>query len=90
VSGLEATDFQAPADGNAVLSFTNTPTSGWYFSVLAHSYFGYINRTGVTQFRLRFARGDNNNLVADYLKFYSGNSTTPSNRPLLVIHYDLP
>jgi hypothetical protein len=32
-----------------------------------------INKTGTTQFRLRFQKDDNDDLAADYLKFYSGN-----------------
>jgi hypothetical protein len=52
-------------------------------------YFKYINRTGVTQFRLRFALDDNNNGTADYLLFYSGNAAT-SKRPTLVIKYYAP
>jgi hypothetical protein len=65
--------------------------NGWYSKALSSSNFVYINLTGLTQFRLRFATDDNNNLVADYLMFYSGNyTTTPSYRPVLVIKYHLP
>jgi len=31
--------------------------------------FGYANPVGIAQFRPRFSIDDNNNLVADYLKF---------------------
>jgi len=50
----------------------------------------YINKTGSTQFRLRFKLDDNDDMGADYMKFYSGNFTTTSSRPLLIIQYYLP
>ena len=83
---LQKTDFKALATKNFVAKFTNTPVSNWYSTTLGAGSFGYINRTGTTQFRLRFATDDNNNLLANYLKFASGNATTTS-RPQLVITY---
>jgi hypothetical protein len=44
--------------------------------------------SGLTQLRLYFATDDNNNRLTDYMKFFSGNSTT--NKPLLVITYSVP
>jgi hypothetical protein len=61
----------------------------WYSKPLAGSYFGYINKAGVTQFRLRFTKDNNNNLKADYLRLYSGDSSA-AYRPRLVIQYYLP
>jgi hypothetical protein len=54
------------------------------------SVFTHISTTSLTQFRLRFELGDNNDGNADYLSFYSGNTVTPSNRPQLVIEYYVP
>ncbi len=88
-SALQITDFQAVAAKNAVLAYTNTLASGWYSKSLLPANFVYINRSGVTQFRLHFTYGDNNNKIADYLTFYSGNAAA-ANRPLLVITYYVP
>ncbi len=88
-SALQITDFQAPAAKSAVLTYANTLVGGWYSKSLIPANFTYINRSGVTQFRLRFTYGDNNNSVADYLTFYSGNAAA-ANRPLLVITYYVP
>ena len=87
---LELLVFQATADQTAAMSIANNPSSGWYSRSLSASFFSLINLTGTTQFRLAFATDDNNNHVADYLKFYSGNYTTASSRPKLVIKYKLP
>jgi hypothetical protein len=67
-----------------------TPLSGWYSKALPATSFGYINRTGVTQFRLRFALDDNEDMSADYMPFHSGNSLTAAYRPVLVITYYVP
>ncbi len=57
---------------------------------MSSTYFGYVNKTGVTQLRLRFATDDNNNHIADYLAFYAGDSATAGYRPVLVAKYSLP
>jgi hypothetical protein len=53
----------------------------------------YINKlttlSGLTQIRLRFKLDDNNNTVANYISFYSGNATL-ANRPQLIIEYYVP
>ncbi len=87
---LQLGDFQALANKNAVMTFTSTLTNGWYDTRLASGNFTYINKLGPTQFRLRFARDDDNDAVADYLRLYSGNYTSPSYRPTLVITYYVP
>jgi len=83
---LQLTDFQAAASKNAAGKIKNTPYPGTFNS----SAFPYINLTGVTQFRLRFAMDDNNDHGADYLEFYSGDAGTASDRPLLIIQYYVP
>jgi len=45
--------------------------------------------TGITQFRLRFGKDDNNDYGVDFLNIYSGNADI-SNRPQLVIKYYMP
>ncbi|MGE5252038.1 MAG: hypothetical protein ACM3QS_17675 [Bacteroidota bacterium] len=90
-AALQVQDFQAPASRNGVMILANNPVNGWYIKALASTNFVYINKTGVTQFRLRFSMGDNGDLSGDYLKFYSGNYlTTPSYRPVLAVKYYVP
>jgi hypothetical protein len=87
---LQATDFQAPANKPGVGLIANNPQAGgWYVSNLKPVAYPYLNRTGVTQFRLRFQTDDDNDAVADIIKFHSGNSTA-ANRPVLVIEYYVP
>jgi len=88
---LQLTDFQAAASRNAVGLITNNPQTGnWYFTNLNPAAFPLTNLTGITQFRLRFQLDDNNDLGADFLKFYSGNATTAADRPVLIIEYSVP
>ena len=88
--GLVVSDFQAAAGKSAVATFGVTPVSNRYSALLNATGRAYVNKTGTTQFRLRFATDDNNNNVADYMKFYSGNYTTGSARPTLIIEYYVP
>jgi hypothetical protein len=92
-TALQIGDFQAAASKNAVLSIPNNPVGGWYSKALSATCFSYINKTGVTQFRLRFSTDDNNNRIANYLAFFSGNSvpTVISDyRPVLIVSYSVP
>jgi len=61
----------------------------WYRATLQSGGIANINRTGTTQYRLRFELDDNNNLIADYLKVYSGEAML-SYRPQLAVQYHLP
>jgi len=88
--GLVITDFQAAADRSAVGTFGTTPVAYWYSAVLNAQGRATVNKTGITQFRLRFFTDDNNDGSADYMKFYSGNYATASSRPTLVIEYYVP
>jgi hypothetical protein len=88
---LQATDFQAAASRNAVGLFANNPQAGgWYLSNLKAAAYPYINRVGITQFRLRFQTDDDNDAVADFIRFYSGNAAAAADRPILVIEYYVP
>lgn len=86
---LQKFDFEAASDGNGVMTIANVLVNNWYSSSLGSGDFGLINLAGITQFRLRFTLDDNNDRGADYLRFYSGNSTT-ANRPQLLIEYTTP
>jgi hypothetical protein len=88
-ASLVNTDFQATAGKTGAFTFSATPSSNWYQAVLNNASIAYLNRTGTNQFRLRFAKDDNDNLVADYMKFHSGEAPAAS-RPQLVITYYVP
>jgi hypothetical protein len=85
---LQVNDFQVVASAAKVAYFPNTPAGGWYSAILNAPGRGNINKTGLTQFRLYFATDDNNNKMADFMKFVSGNSATL--QPQLIITYTLP
>jgi hypothetical protein len=57
-----------------------------YLAILPATSFQFINKAGTTQFRLRFALDDNDDLGADYMAFFSGNSIL-SERPELEVEY---
>ncbi len=86
-ASLQLGDFQAAASSAAALTIPNKAASGWYTGILPPSQYGYINKGGITQFRLRFQMSDNNNHVADYMSFYSGNYANVALRPVLTIYY---
>ena len=65
------------------------PVSNWYTATL-NSGLSFVNVLGTTQFRLRFTLGDNDDLGADLLKFFSANHLTPGYRPYLVVDYYIP
>ncbi len=88
-ANLLISDFQAPAGKSAAAQFGITPTGKWYSASFPASYFPYINLAGTTQFRLRFTKDDNDDLGADYMKFYSGNAGI-NTQPMLVIEYYVP
>jgi hypothetical protein len=87
---LQVTDFQAAAHKPGVGFFANNPQAGaWYVTPLKAVAYPYINRAGITQFRLHFQTDDDNDFLADYIRFYSGDAAA-ANRPVLVIEYYVP
>jgi hypothetical protein len=90
-SALQVSDFQAAATRSNV-GVGNFTTSGgnWYRIKLKPVGLANVNRTGPTQFRLRFAVDDNNNNIIDYIRFYAGNATQAGNRPTLIVEYYVP
>ena len=88
-SALALNDFQAAASNMASATFGAAPVNGWYTAALGNAGIPYINRTGKTQFRLRFTLDDNNDKGADYIAFFSGDAVV-ANRPQLVIQYYVP
>jgi len=87
---LELGDWQASAAASNVGSFPNSPVSDWYTAVLTFTAYSKVNLTGETQFRLRFSTGDDDDLLADYWNFFSGDYGTTSARPLLMVQYYVP
>jgi hypothetical protein len=88
-SPLENTDFQAVAyPKRSVGTFASVSEPGWYELVLNPANFKYVNLKGVTQFRIRFTKDDDNDKLADLVSFYSGGD--PTNPPQLIIEYIMP
>lgn len=87
---LVASDFQAALSRAAVGTFGANPVNNWYSAIIGSTGYPYINRTGPTQFRLYFAKDDNDDGGADYMKFFSGNYGIASARPTLVIQHYVP
>ncbi len=85
--GLVASDFQALATVSPAGVFGSAPAGNWYSAGLNSSGRAAINKTGTTQFRLRFTIADNNN-TADYLTLYSGNVPTTPDRPVLIVYFN--
>jgi hypothetical protein len=88
--GLALEDFAATATMNEAGQMPKTPAGALYIGPFVSGAFPSINKTGTTQLRLRFQTSTNNNNLANYLGFYSGDSLTVGYRPLLEIQYTLP
>lgn len=86
---LVVNDFQAGGSRGSVGTLDNVMATGWYTLTLQNVTCQYINLTGQSQFRLRFAKDDNNDTGADYIKIYSGDAPTAS-RPQLIVEYYVP
>jgi glucose/arabinose dehydrogenase len=86
---LESIDFSTRASKNNVVRFTINPINAWYTKSVNSVGLSYINKSGNTQFRLRFVLDDDNDYNMDVLRFFSGNNTS-SKSPRLIIQYYLP
>ena len=87
---LSINDFQILSGRSAVATFGTVPVSNWYSAALNSSGRNYLSKTTTTQFRLRFATDDNNNLIADYMRFYSGDHANSAVWPQLIVEYYVP
>ncbi len=87
---LQVADFQANPKSSSVALFVTKPAGSWYTAGVSNAGISFINKTGTTQFRLRFTLDDNNNHIADYVTFFSGNEPTAANHPQLLVQYYLP
>jgi hypothetical protein len=69
-------------------SLTNAAADGdWSEATLDAAGLAALNKTGVTQLRVRFQIDDDDDAAADYLGYYSGENATSANRPQLVVTY---
>jgi hypothetical protein len=87
--GLEPVDFSYPASAGSVQEHISPITYSWYGVTLSAANLGFVSKVGVTQFRLRFNLASNNNNIADYDKFYSGDAP-PGYQPQLIVIYYIP
>ncbi len=85
-SSLALNDFNAAVSAANIGTFSLISTS-LYSATLNSAGCAYINKAGLTQFRLYFSKDDNDNGAADYMEFYSGNYATKTYQPQLVIKY---
>jgi hypothetical protein len=87
-AALQIGDFSAAVSPDALRDPFASLTSSWYGAPLRNTNLLLINKFGTTQFRLLFSKDDNDDLGADYIKFFSGNSTA-DNLPQLIITYSV-
>ena len=87
--GLELADFSAAASPSTYQDHISAITYNWYGVNLSVANLGLMSKIGVTQFRLRFSLSSDNDKIADYDKFYSGNAPT-GYQPQLIITYYVP
>jgi hypothetical protein len=88
-TGLEIGDFEALAGATAIATFDPVPDHLFYSAGLNTQGRSLVNRVGPTQFRLYFTADDNNDLIADNMKFASGNALA-AQRPKLRVRYFVP
>lgn len=87
-ANLENADFNA-ASNVAQAATMSLPTSNGQLAVgnLTAAGLNAVNKVGNTQFRIYFSVDDDNDTAADYIGFYSGDDSTPANRPVLEVVY---
>ena len=83
-------DFHAIGSRGRVGRFYRADPDGWYRAVLRAPAYPLVNLTGHTQFRLRFDLDDDDDGVADYLSFFTGDAPVATDRPELIITYYVP
>ncbi len=89
LAALQVTDFQAASSLDAAGVILHAGDN-WFSAEMSEAALPHINKAGSTQFRLRFLVDDNDDMGADTIKFYCGDTATLANRPVLVIEYYLP
>jgi uncharacterized delta-60 repeat protein len=83
---LKVADFSAIASAGSSQDKFSASTLNWYTANLSNTNLGFINKYGSTQFRLLFSKDDNDDMGADYVRFFSG-SAASTDQPQLIITY---
>jgi hypothetical protein len=87
---LQKTDFESAASLPDAGRFSTMPGQpGWYQLTLDAANYQFVDLKGVTQFRMRFSKDDDNDHVADFVRFYAGDAAD-TERPALTVEYTLP
>lgn len=85
---LEPADFQAPATADLAAVCSDPVAEGdWAYAVLNGAGLAAINKTGITQLKIAFAQGDDDDLTADVIRFSAGEEGVTSFRPELDVMY---
>lgn len=84
-NALEVADFSSA--GTYAGRFPKFSSTGWFQASLGINSLASVNRTGQTQYRLQFMEDDSNDTVADFIRFFSGDSTI---KPSLILRYYIP
>jgi uncharacterized delta-60 repeat protein len=82
---LDLEDFAAIANVGSTRDKFSGAVSNWHTATLSNINLGLVNKHGLTQFRLLFSLDDNDDMNADYIKLFSGNST--ADQPQLLVTY---
>jgi hypothetical protein len=85
---LQASDFQAAATVAGAGTLSDAPLTGdWSTGAVGAAGLAAINTTGRTQVRIAFTLDDNDNGIADRMRYASGDDAITTNRPELVVTY---
>ncbi|HKI01015.1 MAG TPA: S8 family serine peptidase [Thermoanaerobaculia bacterium] len=85
---LQPSDFQSAVSApQAAVCSSPVPLAYSSFATLNSTGLAAINKTGLTQFRLYFSLGDNDDLSSDLVLFSPGEEPNPDFRPQLEIFY---
>jgi FtsP/CotA-like multicopper oxidase with cupredoxin domain len=88
---LENSDFQAAATATGVATMSNPPANGALSSGnLNVAGLTAIDKTGLTQLRVYFATGNNDDNATNAVGFFSGDNASYQNRPMLRVIYTAP
>ena len=86
---LQSGDFSSVGSPGSTRDTFYALNYSWYEAALSNTNLSFIQKAGVTQFRLQFTKDDNNDMSADYLKIFTGNSDY-GNQPQLIVTYFMP
>ncbi len=85
-TALQPSDFQAPANQRSAGVLTKIGM-GTFEATIAADALAFVNKIGRTQFRIYFRTDDNDDHGADWIGWYSAETSEPLNRPQLEVTY---